>query len=197
MGVEPQFQLEALEPRLLLSADGLNGGAPVNTGHPVGPDPLFPAAVEVFEAIPSSVLPSADQRVDDIFDGLRGNGADDPTAVPGNDPAPTPAEHQDSDLPGAREQQKAEASNLPISSDRSGGSNDAAPGELSADVDPISGQLVETLRAANGPPASDNFDRSPLFAAAASPALFSGLLETIESKLNDYANDVIGGERSF
>ena len=69
-------------------------------------------------------------------------------------------------------------------------------GAVTPDIGSISDQSNESLFTANGPPVEGSGSSDTLLFAA-SGLIPSDLLSNIESKLNEYANSIIGGEQVF
>ncbi|MCL4179348.1 MAG: calcium-binding protein, partial [Verrucomicrobia bacterium] len=220
-----RFELEALEPRLLLSADGLSAGAPV---APVTSDSLIPIASEqVIQAtaeasVWTDVLVSSDPALNshDIFQGLpdlteplpviatepdrpsvtsvaadevTGSSQDQPESSLTPDGLASPAaatlteRGQDAATSASAETVDIAWSgeSVPSANVQSLGDDVVIPTDLDAG-NPLTVQLTETLRAANGPPVTAHGAREALISSqdaltaglgeAAAGASFSSLL---------------------
>ena len=84
----------------------------------------------------------------------------------------------------------------PGSGDSTTSETDAQVALANPDIGTISDQSSDSLFTANGPPAAESGSGESLLFAAGAPGI-NYLLGNIESVLNQYANDIIGGEQVF
>ncbi len=144
------FEFEALEQRVLLSADPvLSGVAPSPEEDP------FSVSETLDETGATSEDSLAAAEADDLFSGLGGEGLDDSNSADGDaDDAVIPTDDGQDDGtaeaagPDGSNEFQADAGLL----DESASDDASADNLIESDVDSISGQLLDSLASANGPP---------------------------------------------
>ena len=148
------FESEALEQRVLLSADPVLSGV-----APSAEEDLFSVSETLDETGETSENSLAGAEADDLFSDVVGEGLDDSNSLNGDsDGVIVPADEgqgdeitEDAGSVGNNES-TADAGLL----DESVSDDASADDLIESDVDSISGQLLDSLAAANGPPNAEN-----------------------------------------
>ncbi|HXG46565.1 MAG TPA: LEPR-XLL domain-containing protein, partial [Methylomirabilota bacterium] len=206
-----KFELEALEPRVLLSGEGVLG-CPTGSSLPSASHFIEETFLERQSApganLSQAGMADATAQIASIFDGLDGE-----TILP----VESASEHAAGEAPPADEPTRergpsqqgntgAETSPADVVVDRDGvdfdsesaDQKDASPAVVGPGEGFMTRWLTETLRSANAPPeAACGYDDVPLLIPSGLPSIPDSLLQAIESKLNDYANGLLGGEQTF
>ena len=221
MDSKKQFELEALEPRILLSGEGMAGAISPSLSSSQLPPGGEMAIVETMDfGVQNGTknIFSAASQIDDIFAGLHGedlspisetNSEPVFTSAGATEPVQESASSVTEKAPEVSPENEAAAVTESSAESSPGTTVDAAKNETIAaaesetnagavtpDIGTISDQSNESLFTANGPPAGGSGSSDPLLFAAAAPGI-NDLLSNIESKLNEYANAIIGGEQVF
>ncbi|HIE66132.1 MAG TPA: LEPR-XLL domain-containing protein, partial [Nitrospira sp.] len=165
-GTEKRLELEALEPRLLLSADGFDTSvlSPQDSDPSIADSTLESIFQEdaqdaVAQQLEVELEYDAFNQVEDIFDGLDGEDLNTDNATPISAPLPVNQPDQDSDAGNSDPAQTEDSDPLEptFSNDFTPVIEDPeSPDALDAeDEDSITDQMVETLNVANAPPAEN------------------------------------------
>ncbi|MHB8520202.1 MAG: Ig-like domain-containing protein, partial [Limisphaerales bacterium] len=179
------FELESLEPRVLLSGDGLVAAAPgmQATSH------LVASAIELRQhesfvdqhaGAESSSTPS---EIQNVFEGVVATSLESPEAPLASGPAEQGASANE-----RSSQSETATRNLPASPfNTTGDAVTASAAVTGSDSSSITQQLVETLHAANGPPATDPVS-TPSVQASSGSDVPSALVSNGPTAVSDSIN---------